>query len=71
MKHVRTQINLILIISIPTYVGNRPGVMVICNSNDYNCSIIVIDGTECNVIVMVIVIESKVIVIELLLCYYN
>ena len=39
------------------------------NSNGYNCSIIVIDGTECSVIV--IVIENEVTVTELLLCYYN
>ena len=30
----------------------RPGVIVICNSNDYNCSSKLIDGTECNVIVI-------------------
>ena len=52
-------------------VNTRHGVMVICNSNSTGMvtivQVIVIDGTERNVIV----IESKAIVIELLLCYYN
>ena len=43
----------------------RPGVIVTTKV----VQVIVIDGTECNVIV--IVIGIKVIVIELLLCYYN
>ena len=50
-------------ITINIYIYIRPGVIVTITV----VQVIVIDGTEHNVIV----IESKVIVIELLLCYYN
>ena len=51
------------------YLQARPGVIVMITT--VQVIVIVIDGTECNVTVIVIVIKSKVIVIELLLCYYN